>query len=52
MNDVILNNLYEQTLNQIEYIIKSAKKYNKLDSQEFLDFLDKLNEYSIDPDRD
>jgi len=41
-----------QILHEIESIRQRAKKYKLLDSQEFLDFLDKLNEYSIDPDRD
>lgn len=43
--------LYNVILKNVEGVISDSIKYNLLDSQEFLNFMDKLNELSIDPDR-
>ena len=41
----------EGIIKQIENIREYATEYNQLDEQWYLDFLDKLNELSIDQDR-
>lgn len=40
-----------QVLELLPIIRNKAIELNKLDSQEFLDYQDTLNEYSLDPDR-
>lgn len=44
--------LYADAIEKVEQAIKFTKESNNLNFQEFINFQDKLNEYSIDPDRD
>ena len=46
----VLNEL-QQKLKEIENIEKYAIDNNLLDTQEYLNFQDALNKFSIDPDR-
>ena len=50
MKELILQ-LYEASIKEIKAIRNLAIKYNILDEQETLDWLDALNKLSIDPDR-
>lgn len=43
--------LYEANIQMIDAIEKLSIEYDMLDEQEYLDWKDKLNEYSIDLDR-
>ena len=42
----------EASITEIKAILNAAKLVNCLDEQFFLDYLDKLNKFSIDPDRE
>lgn len=46
-----LHALYKNTISNIELIRNMSETFNMLDSQEYLNFLDKLNELSLDQDR-
>lgn len=46
-----MNKQIETVINQIQNIRDYAEEHNLLDSQEYLDFLDTLNQLSIDQDR-
>ena len=42
----------EYIINDLEYIKNEAISLNMLDSQEFINYQDTLNKYSLDPDRE
>lgn len=46
-----LHALYKNTISTIELIRDMSETYGMLDSQEYLNFLDKLNSLSLDQDR-
>lgn len=52
MNNELLKQACEASLTEIKAIIDVAKIAKCLDEQFFLDYLDKLNKFSIDPDRE
>jgi len=47
----ILKGKYKITVEEIKNLIEESKETEMLDTQEFLDFLDSLNQLSLDPDR-
>lgn len=47
MNDKLLCQLYETGLQLIKVIIDSATESKVIDTQEYLNFLDALNELSV-----
>lgn len=47
----LLIHSYKDSIEQIESIREESEKQEMLDSQEYLNYLDKLNELSIDQDR-
>lgn len=50
MNE-LFRELYEATIQQIQAIKNLTIEYDMLNKQEWIDFQDKLNEFSIDIDR-
>lgn len=51
MNKKLLKELYEATIQQIQAIKNLTIEYDMLNEQEWINFQDKLNELSIDIDR-
>lgn len=51
MIDHTLKRHMNTVIQRIEWIQKTAKEQNRLNEQYFLDFQDKLNELSIDPEQ-
>lgn len=47
----LLEQLYESNIQEIEAIRKLSIEYNMINEQPFLNWLDKLNEYSLDPEQ-
>lgn len=47
----LIRQLYEASIKELEAIKDLAIEYDMLDEQETLNWLDKLNEISIDPNR-
>lgn len=47
----MLNNLYDLLIQLIKETQELSRKFDLLNSQEFLDFQDNLNELSIDPEQ-
>lgn len=48
----LFQQLYEANIKQTEAIEELSKFENMLDSQSYLNWKDKLNELSLDPDRE
>lgn len=46
-----LENYYSQIIEAIKKIRESAKEFNLLNTQKFLNFMDELNKLSIDPEQ-
>ena len=51
MTNKLLCQLYETNIALLEITRQLSIENDMLDSQEFLDYQDKLNEFSLDPDR-
>ena len=51
MIDYTLAGHMKEVIQKIEWIQKTAKEHGRLNEQYFLDFQDKLNELSIDPEQ-
>lgn len=48
----LFKQLYDSIIKQIEAVENLSIEYDMLDSQEYLNYKDKLNKLSLDPDRD
>jgi hypothetical protein len=51
MIDYTLSGHIQEVIKKIEWIQKTAKEHGRLNEQYFLDFQDKLNELSLDPEQ-
>lgn len=51
MRTELFKQLYQANIDEIKAIEQLSIDYNMLDSQEFLEYQDKLNELSLDPNR-
>ena len=47
----IFKQLYEANIQTIKALEDLSLEYDMLDEQEYLDWKDELNKYSLDPDR-
>lgn len=47
----LLQQLYESSISEIQAIRRLSIEYNMINEQSFIDWLDKLNELSIDPEQ-
>lgn len=52
MTNKLIYQLYETSIKMLEIIEKLSLEEDMIDNQEYLDWKDKLNELSIDSDRD
>ena len=52
MDTKLFRDLYQANIDEIEAIERLSIDHNMLDSQEYLDWKNKLNQLSIDLDRD
>lgn len=50
-NKYYLKSCYNKIIQDVKEIRNLTEKYNSLDNQDYLNFLDTLNELSIDQDR-
>jgi hypothetical protein len=51
MTNKLICQFYETSIKMLEIIEKLSLEEDMIDNQEYLDWKDKLNELSIDPDR-